>query len=50
MSEKERAAVEAEDEAFCEKMYQDYLNDPDRGEFVSFEEALKECGISLDEL
>lgn len=43
-------ADEAEDEAFCEKMYQDYLNDPDRGEFVSFEEALKECGISLDEL
>ena len=43
-------ADEAADDAFCEKLYQDYLNDPERGDFVSFAEALKECGVSPDEL
>ncbi len=43
-------ADEAADDAFCRKMYEDYLNDPERGDFVSFEDALKECGVSLDEL
>ena len=41
---------EEADNAFCMKLYQDYLNDPEHGETVSFEEALKECGVSLDEL
>lgn len=43
-------ADEAADDAFCLKMYQDYLNDPEHGNFVSFEDALKECGVSPDEL
>ena len=43
-------ADEAADDAFCEKLYQDYLNDPERGDFVPFAEALKECGVSPDEL
>lgn len=43
-------ADEAADDAFCMKMYQDYLNDPERGDFVPFDEALKECGVSPDEL
>ena len=43
-------ADEAADDAFCMKMYQDYLNDSERGDFVSFEDALKECGVSPDEL
>lgn len=43
-------ADEAADDAFCMKMYQDYLNDHERGDFVSFEDALKECGVSPDEL
>lgn len=43
-------ADEAADDAFCMKMYQDYLNDPEHGDFVSFEDALKECGVSPDEL
>ena len=43
-------ADEAADDAFCMKMYQDYLNDPERGDLVSFEDALKECGVSPDEL
>ena len=43
-------ADEVADDAFCMKLYQDYLNDPERGDFVSFEDALKECGVSPDEL
>ena len=43
-------ADEAADDAFCMKLYQDYMNDPERGDFVSFEDALKECGVSPDEL
>ncbi len=43
-------ADEEADDAFCRKMYEDYLNDPERGDMVSFEEALKECGVSPDEL
>ena len=43
-------ADEAADDAFCMKLYQDYLNDPERGDFVSFDDALKECGVSPDEL
>ncbi len=46
----ERAArEEAEDDAFCEKLLQDYLKDPDpeKGQTVSLEEAAKVLGISL---
>ena len=43
-------ADEAADDAFCLKMYENYKNSPERGDFVSFDEALKECGVSLDEL
>ena len=43
-------ADETADDAFCKKLYQDYLNDPEHGDFVSFEDALKECGVSPDEL
>ena len=43
-------ADEEADDAFCMKMYQDYLNDPEKGDFVSFEEACREAGVSPDEL
>ena len=43
-------ADEDADDAFCMEMYQDYLRDPERGDLVSFEDALKECGVSVDEL
>lgn len=43
-------ADEVADDAFCVKLYQDYLNDPEHGDFVSFDEALNECGVSPDEL
>lgn len=30
-----------EEDKFCEKIYQDYLDDPDRGHFVSEEDVVK---------
>ena len=41
---------EEADDAFCRKMYEDYLNDPDRGDMVPIEEVMRECGVSPDEL
>lgn len=43
---------EAADDAFCEKMYQNYLNDPDphKHDTVSFDETLKECGLTRKDL
>ena len=40
-------ADEAEDDAFCEKMYQDYLNDPDpeKSKGCSLADCKKEWGI-----
>lgn len=43
-------ADEEADEAFCENMYREYLNDPDRGDPVSLDDAVKEMGLSPDEL
>ena len=43
-------ADEAEDDAFCESLYQDYLNDPDNGDFISLEEAAKMCGVDLNDV
>lgn len=36
-----------EDEAFCEKMVQDYENDPDKGDFVPLDDYAKQLGITL---
>lgn len=36
-----------EDEGFCEQMYQNYLNDPDKGDPVTIEDFAKELGIQL---
>ena len=38
------------DDAFCMRLYEDYQSNPDRGDFVSFEDALKESGVSPDDL
>lgn len=43
-------ADESVDDAYCMELYKNYLKDPERGDFVSFEDALKECGVSPDEL
>ena len=36
-----------EDDAFCESLSQKYMDDPDRGKFVSEEDLAKEFGIEL---
>lgn len=43
-------ADEEEDDAFCEKLYQDYLNSDDKGGEIPFEEVARRCGVNLDEL
>ena len=43
-------ADEEADDAFCENMYRKYLDDPDRGDFVSLDDAVQELGVSPDEL
>lgn len=43
-------ADEEADEAFCENMYREYLNDPDRGDPVQLDDVVKGLGMSPDEL
>lgn len=40
---------EIEDDLYCEKLYQDYLNDPDpeKDETITLDELLKREGIEL---
>lgn len=40
---------EIEDDLYCEKLYQDYLNDPDpeKDESITLDELLKREGIEL---
>ena len=33
------------DDAYCESLLQDYKNDPDKGNTVTFEEAMKELEL-----
>ena len=40
-------ADEAEDDAFCEKLYQSYEADPDKGEYISLEELASDLGVAL---
>ncbi len=43
---------EAEDDAICQKMLDDYLNDPDpeKNNSVPLDEFIKELGLNPDEL
>ena len=40
---------EIDDDLFCEKLCQDYLADSNH-ETIPFEQAVKECGLSLDDI
>lgn len=35
------------DDAFCAALYEDYQNDPDKGEFISIEEAAAALDVKL---
>ena len=41
---------ELEDDLYCAKLVDEYERDPNRGDFVSFEDALNKCGVSPDDL
>ncbi len=41
------AIAEAEDDAFCAALYEEYCADPDKGETVSLDEAAKALGVKL---
>ena len=38
---------DAEDDAFCEALYQEYQANPDKGETMTEEELCRELGIAL---
>ncbi|MCH5299015.1 MAG: hypothetical protein J1E96_04550 [Ruminococcus sp.] len=42
------SADEAADDEFCAKLLEDYQNSTDKGEFVSFEEAVKMCEVDIN--
>ncbi len=43
---------EVADDLFCQKLYEEYLNDtdPDKDEYISLEQAANELGIVLDDV
>ena len=41
-------ADETADDAFCEQLLKSYENSEGKGDFVSFEESAKMCGVDLD--
>lgn len=41
-------ADEAADDEFCEQLLDSYNNSQDKGDFVTFEEAAKMCGVGID--
>lgn len=40
-------ADEAADDAFCEQLLDSYNNSEDKSDFVSFDEAVKMCGVDI---
>lgn len=40
-------ADEDADDAYCEQLYQHYLNDPERGQTYTEDEVCKKLGIAL---
>lgn len=41
-------ADEMADDEFCEKLLEDYQNSTDKGEFVSFDEAVRMCEVDIN--
>lgn len=39
---------ESADDAFCEKLNAEYENDPEKGQFISFDEAVKLGGVDIN--
>ena len=43
-------ADEAFDDVFCEQLLAEYESSEDKGDFVSFDEAMKMCGVDINEI
>lgn len=41
---------ELADDEFCRQLIEEYNNSTDKGEFLSFEEAAKMCGVDMNEI
>ena len=41
-------ADETADDMFCNQLLENYENSEDKGDFVSFEEAAKTCGVDIN--
>lgn len=41
-------ADEMSDDKFCEQLINNYESSTDKGDFVSFDEAVKMCGVDID--
>lgn len=41
-------ADETADDKYCAALIQDYESSTDKGEFVSFDEAVKMCGVDIN--
>ena len=42
--------ADTDSDEYYEKLHNDYENDPDKGVFVSFEEALARCGLTIEDI
>jgi hypothetical protein len=42
-----KLAVEMADDVFCAKIYENYLENPDKGEAVDFEDFAREIGVNI---
>lgn len=43
-------ADEFADDLYCEKLITEYENSDDKGEFISFDDAVKMCGVDINEI
>lgn len=41
-------ADESADDLFCKMLYENYLNSDDKGDIMSFEEAVKMCEVDIN--
>ena len=42
--------ADTDSDEYYEKLHNDYENDPDKGVFVSLEEALARCGLTIEDI
>lgn len=43
-------ADEIADDAFCSRLYENYLKSDDKGDFMPIEEMAEQCGVDMSEI